>query len=209
MACPQLRQQHHTFGDHLLQLPGRPFTSLSNTWSIYMARLRRALVALAVAAAPLATLVAPGLTETAAAITPDVGFTADALSTYQTNGIAWSVAEADGIVYVGGTFSAVRPAGSAAGTNELAATNFVALDAATGIPRGCQLSFTGSSSSVRALGVSPDKQTLYAAGLFGAVNGMAVQNVAAIDLTTCKPITTFRPAVSGWVRALSVAPSGE
>ena len=76
-----------------------------------MARLRRALVALAVAAAPLTTVVAPGLTETAAATTPGVGFTADALSTYQTNGIAWSVAEADGIVYVGGTFSAVRPAG--------------------------------------------------------------------------------------------------
>ncbi|MFD4779151.1 hypothetical protein ACFWNU_35630, partial [Streptomyces sp. NPDC058427] len=44
----------------------------------------------------------------AAALTPPVGFTADDLATYQTNGIVWSLAEAKGVVYAGGTFTGVR-----------------------------------------------------------------------------------------------------
>ncbi|HKG51396.1 MAG TPA: hypothetical protein VKB14_13230, partial [Actinomycetales bacterium] len=173
-----------------------------------MVRLRRALAGMAVAFTPIAAIVAPGLASTAEATTPEVGFTADPLPTYQTNGIAWALAQAEGVVYVGGTFSAVRPPGSAAGVNESAASNFVALDATTGTPTGCQLAFTGPSSSVRALAVSPDQQTLYAAGLFSAVGGTPAQNFAAIDLTTCRPILSFRPQVGGWARSISVAPNG-
>ena len=173
-----------------------------------MARLRRALAALTIATAPVAALAGPGAAAPAAAVTPGVGFTADSLPTYQTNGIAWSVAQANGVVYVGGTFSSVRPPGVPAGTSETAAANFVALDAATGNPTGCKLSFTGTAASVRALGLSPDKRTLYAAGLFSAVNGSAAFNVAAVNLTTCAPITTFRPQVNTWVRGMTVAPNG-
>src|SRR5215212_12092130 len=173
-----------------------------------MVRLRRALAGVAVALLPVSAVATPGLVDTAAAITPGVGFTADPLPMYQTNGIAWSVASANGVVFVGGTFSAVRPAGAPAGTQETPVSNFVALDAATGSPTGCSLSFTGTSASVRALAVSPDSSTLYAAGLFSAVNGVAAQNLAAINLATCKPISTFRPAVSSWVRGLDVGPDG-
>src|SRR3954447_10035912 len=113
--------------------------------------LRRALAGLLAAAAPFAALLAPGSTYQAAALTPGVGFTADPLPTYQTNGIAWSVARANGVLFVGGTFSAVRPAGVPAGTQESPVSNFVALDATTGSPTACALSFTGTSASVRAL----------------------------------------------------------
>jgi hypothetical protein len=173
-----------------------------------MLRPRRTLVGMAVALAPMSAVVAPGLVGPAAAITPGVGFTADPLPTYQTNGIAWSVAQAHGVVFVGGTFSAVRPSGAPTGTQETPVSNFVALDAATGSPTGCQLSFTGTGASVRALAVSPDASTLYAGGVFSGVNGSAVQNVAAINLATCTPISTFRPAVSSWVRGLDVGPDG-
>src|SRR3954470_21897814 len=108
---------------------------------VHMVRLRRALAGMAVAFTPIAAIVAPGFASTAAATTPGVGFTADPLPTYQTNGIAWAMAQADGVVYVGGAFSAVRPSGSAAGTNESVVDNFVALDAATGTPTGCQAHF--------------------------------------------------------------------
>lgn len=93
----------------------------------------------------------------AAALTPPVGFTADNLATYQTNGIVWTLAEANGVVYAGGTFSNVRPAGSPAGSNTTSAVNFAAFNAATGAPTGCSLSFTRSSgtATVRALAVSP------------------------------------------------------
>lgn len=45
----------------------------------------------------------------AAALTPPVAITADDLTTWQTNGIVWSMAAGDGVVYAGGTFSTLRP----------------------------------------------------------------------------------------------------
>ncbi|WP_328582054.1 LamG domain-containing protein [Streptomyces sp. NBC_00370] len=141
----------------------------------------------------------------AVAVTPPVGFTADDLPTWQTNGIVWALAQTDGVVFAGGTFSALRPPDGAAGAAQ-PAVNFAAFDAATGAPTGCKLSFTLSSgtATVRALAVSPDKKTLYAGGYFGAVNGTPVSSLAAIDIATCTPKTSFRPVFSATVRTLAV-----
>ncbi|WP_103502887.1 LamG-like jellyroll fold domain-containing protein [Streptomyces sp. SM14] len=143
----------------------------------------------------------------AQALTPPVGITADELPTWQTNGIVWSLAEAGGTVFVGGTFSTVRPPGAAPGTQEESAANFVALDAASGEPvADCDLRFTSGSSAaaVRAMTVSPDGSTLYIGGSFGSVNGVGASNVAAFDTSTCerKP---FSIAVSATVRALAAS----
>ncbi|WP_363325573.1 LamG-like jellyroll fold domain-containing protein [uncultured Streptomyces sp.] len=147
----------------------------------------------------------------AGALTPPVGFTADHLSTYQTNGIVWALAEAGGVVYAGGTFSQIRPAGTAAGgAGSAPAVNFAAFDAATGAPTGCSLSFTRSSgtATVRALAVSPDKSTLYVGGWFNAANGTAVNGLAAVNTATCQVRTGFAPGFSATVRALDVAADG-
>ncbi|WP_326734372.1 LamG-like jellyroll fold domain-containing protein [Streptomyces sp. NBC_01022] len=146
----------------------------------------------------------------ATALTPPVGFTADSLATYQTNGIVWSLAEANGIVYAGGTFSNVRPAGSPSGSNTTSAVNFAAFNAATGAPTGCSLSFTRSSgtATVRALAVSPDKSTLYAGGYFNAVNGTAANGLVAINTATCTLRSGFAPNFGATVRALDVAANG-
>ncbi|MFE7705118.1 LamG-like jellyroll fold domain-containing protein [Streptomyces sp. NPDC057486] len=167
-------------------------------------RVRAASAALCLLAGTLAAT-AVGASP-AAALTPPVSLTADNLSTWQTNGIVWSMAATDGVVYTGGTFSTVRPPGAAAGTSEQPAVNFAAFDAATGAPTGCSLSFTLSSgtATVRALALSPDNTTLYAGGQFGAVNGVGVSNIAAIDTATCTPRQDFKVAVSATVRALSV-----
>ncbi|MFD7863063.1 DNRLRE domain-containing protein [Streptomyces sp. NPDC059783] len=145
----------------------------------------------------------------AAALTPPVAFTADDLPTYQTNGIVWTLAEADGVVYAGGTFTRVRPAGSAPAEGT-PAVNFAAFDAATGAPTGCSLSFTRTSgtATVRALAVSPDRSTLYAGGYFNAVNGTAVNGLAAIDTATCAPRPGFAPGFGATVRALDVSANG-
>lgn len=143
----------------------------------------------------------------AAALTPPVSITADDLTTWQTNGIVWSMAaSADGVVYAGGTFSTVRPPDAPAGTSEQPAVNFAAFDAASGAPTGCSLSFTLSSgtATVRSLVLSPDGDTLYAGGQFGAVNGVGVSNIAAVDTATCTPRENFKVAVSATVRALAV-----
>lgn len=168
-------------------------------------RTRAAAAALCLLAGALSAAAAGG--SPAAALTPPVSLTADDLSTWQTNGIVWSMAaSADGVVYAGGTFSTVRPPDAAAGTSEQPAVNFAAFDAATGAPTGCSLSFTLSSgtATVRSLVLSPDGDTLYAGGQFGAVNGVGVSNIAAVDTATCTPREDFKVAVSATVRALAV-----
>lgn len=170
-----------------------------------MRRSRGLVAALALSLAGTGTVVGLGLVEEAAAITPPVAFTADPLSTWQPNGVVWSLAEAGGQVFVGGTFSGVRPPEGGAG-GEQSAVNFVALDAATGAPTSCKLSFTvgGGTATVRALTLSPDKQTLYAGGYFGAVNGSPVSSIAAIDVATCTVKTGFHPSFAATVRAIAV-----
>ncbi|WP_078910202.1 LamG-like jellyroll fold domain-containing protein [Streptomyces sp. NRRL S-87] len=142
----------------------------------------------------------------ASAVTPPVSFTADNLPTWQTNGIVWAMTQVNGTVFTGGTFSELRPPAGTAGTAR-PVVNFAALDAATGAPTSCQLSFTTTSSTatVRALVVSKDKKTLYAGGRFGAVNDVKVSNVAAIDIATCTPKASFHPGFSATVRALAVS----
>ncbi|MCY0944843.1 DNRLRE domain-containing protein [Streptomyces antarcticus] len=170
-----------------------------------MRRSRGLAAALGLSLAATGATIGLGLVPQAAAITPPVAFTADALATWQPNGVVWALAEAGGKVFVGGTFSVVRPPTGGAGS-EQSAVNFVALDAATGAPTACALSFTvgGGTATVRALTLSPDRQTLYAGGYFGAVNGTPVSSLAAIDVATCTVKTGFRPAFAATVRALAV-----
>ncbi|WP_405982242.1 DNRLRE domain-containing protein [Streptomyces sp. NBC_00158] len=170
-----------------------------------MRRSRGLAAALALSLAGTGAVVGLGLVPDAAAVTPPVAFTADPLPTWQPNGVVWALAEAGGTVFAGGTFSAVRPPAGAAGT-ERQAVNFAALDAATGAPTSCELSFTVASgtATVRALTVSPDKKTLYAGGYFGAVNGTPVSSIAAIDVATCTVKPSFRPAFAATVRAIAV-----
>ncbi|MFD3653588.1 LamG-like jellyroll fold domain-containing protein [Streptomyces sp. NPDC058620] len=164
------------------------------------------------AASATLCLLAGALTATAAgaapaaALTPPVSITADDLTTWQTNGIVWSMAATEGVVYAGGTFSTVRPPDAAPGTGEQPAVNFAAFDAGTGAPTGCTLSFTLASgtATVRALALSPDGNTLYAGGQFGSVNDVGVSNIAAIDTATCTPRQDFKISISATVRALAV-----
>ncbi|MEU8772991.1 LamG-like jellyroll fold domain-containing protein [Streptomyces sp. NPDC048606] len=143
----------------------------------------------------------------ASAITAPVAFTADELPTWQPNGVVFAMAEANGTVFAGGTFSTVRPPDDSGSTTEQDAVNFVALDAATGNPTSCALAFTvgEGTATVRALAVSKDEKTLYAGGYFGAVNGTPVSSLAAIDIETCTPKAAFHPSFPATVRALAVS----
>lgn len=171
---------------------------------------RRRAAALGVALAmSVATLAWVQFAEAPAAdaTTPPVAMTADDLPTWQVNGVVWALAQSEGVVYAGGTFSAIRPPGAEPGSGEQSAVNFAAFDAATGAPTGCELDFTigSGTATVRALAVSPDGGTLYAGGRFGAVNGTGVSNIAAIDLAGCSVETGFRVSVPATVRALGVS----
>ncbi|WP_412076677.1 LamG-like jellyroll fold domain-containing protein [Streptomyces xanthophaeus] len=171
-----------------------------------MRRSRGLTAALVLSLAGAGTGIGLVLMPQASAITQPVAFTADQLPTWQPDGIVWAMAQANGTVFAGGTFSAVRPPeGSGSGT-EQEAVNFVALDAATGNPTACKLAFTigEGTATVRTLVVSKDNKTLYAGGYFGAVNGTPVSSVAAIDIATCTPKASFHPGFPATVRGLAV-----
>ncbi|WP_371617987.1 LamG-like jellyroll fold domain-containing protein [Streptomyces sp. NBC_00454] len=171
-----------------------------------MRRSRGLAAALALTLAGAGTGIGIVLIPQASAITQPVAFTADNLPTWQPNGTVFAMAQANGTVFAGGTFSAVRPPDGAGGA-EQEAVNFVALDAATGAPSSCKLSFTADEggATVRALTVSKDDKTLYAAGYFGAVNGTPVSSLAAINIKTCTPKASFHPRFPATVRALAVS----
>lgn len=159
---------------------------------------------ISVAAVAAATLI--GVAAPAAALSPGVAFSAVALPTWQTNGIAWAMAEANGVMYVGGTFTQVRPPGTAAGNSQSRNTvNFAAFDAYTGTPTSCTLSFTGGTgATVRAMDVSPDGRKLYVGGNFTTVNGVTANRLVAINLPNCTVDTTFRPGtVNSTVRTVA------
>ncbi|GHJ42037.1 LamG-like jellyroll fold domain-containing protein [Streptomyces sp. TS71-3] len=168
---------------------------------MYRSRGLTAALVLSFAATGLGGVTAPG----AAALTPPVGFTADALPTWQTNGIVWALAHAGDTVFAAGTFSQVRPPQGASGEPR-DAVNFVALNTVTGVPTSCSLAFTvgTGTATVRALAVSPDQKTLYAGGYFGSVNGTPVSSLAAIDIATCSPKSGFHAGFPATVRSLSV-----
>ncbi|MFG2355933.1 fibronectin type III domain-containing protein [Streptomyces sp. NPDC048521] len=166
--------------------------------------LRKSTTRVGITACAAALLAAASLTTAFGSETRDAKtLSAAPLTTWQTNGIVWSIASAHGVVYVGGSFDSVRPPGARPGEREVARKNFAAFDAVTGKLLPCSHSFTrGPDDSVRALDVSPDGKVLYVGGSFGQVDGKGVANAAAIDTGGCSLRKDFRPVVEATVRAI-------
>ena len=144
-----------------------------------------------------------------ATLEPPVAFGSAAQSTWQTNGEAWTVAGAQGLAFVGGTFTSIRPPGAAAGVGEVARTNFAVFDAATGAPTTCAPAFeflaNPALASVKALAVSPDNQTLYIGGYFSSAAGLSRQFIAAMNISTCTILSSFQPLPGGGVWAITAS----
>jgi large repetitive protein len=182
---------------------GRHVSTVPLRWS-------RKVAALAVVATLSGTAVVSLAVDQAHAEAP-VPFTAVSLPTWQTNGIAWAVAQAQGLVFVGGSFTSIRPSGAALGTGEVTRSNFAVFDAATGNPTSCALDVTLPSAptqaTIRALAVSPDGQTLYVGGYFSNIAGVVQGHLAAINIANCSLVSTFRPAPNATVRAIAATSS--
>jgi len=138
-----------------------------------------------------------------AALPPTV--TADPLPTVQINGIVWAQAVAGNTVYVAGKFTTARPAGAAAGTQEVTRNNMLAYDIRTGeLISSFNPNLNGQGL---ALAVSPDGKRVYVGGDFTSVGGVSRSRVAAFDTTTGALISSFAPAVTGAVRAIGTSGS--
>src|SRR5450755_555242 len=175
------------------------------------ARILLGSIALVLAAATTAGVQTPSAvaaTSRASAL-PAPGVSSTALSSWQTNSTVWAIAQANGVVYVGGQFTSVRPPGDPAGTGETPRTYLAAFSAATGaLMTSFDPVITGTSSaSVYALAVSPDGKTLYVGGLFSGVNGLYRDNLAALSTATGAP-TSWAPSAYGQVNSIAVSSSG-
>jgi Concanavalin A-like lectin/glucanases superfamily len=145
----------------------------------------------------------------AAAHGPTPNISAKISSSWQTNNTVWAIAYSNGVVYVGGQFTSVRPPGDPAGTGETPRTYLAAFSSTTGnLITTFNPDITGGSGEgVRALAVSGN--TLYVGGSFSAVNGSARDNLAAFNISTGTPtLTSWAPTAFGTVLSIDPSPDG-
>jgi len=148
-----------------------------------------------------APLIAQADTSPVDAGTP-VTVAADALPTTQINGVVWSQVIVGNTVYAGGEFSKARPAGSAAGVNEVVRNNLLAYNLTTGV---LDASFNPNLNGVvRSLVASADGTRLYAGGFFTAVGGVTRYRLAAFDTASGALVSSWAPTANASVKSLAV-----
>lgn len=128
----------------------------------------------------------------------DGSVTADSLPTVQLDdGVAWTSVVRGNVAYVGGSFSAARPAGSAKGQNLTARGNLLAFDVTSG---ELITSFAPNlDAQVNALALSPDGSRLYVGGKFVKADGVDRYRIAAYDTATGALVSSFQPVVNASV----------
>jgi Concanavalin A-like lectin/glucanases superfamily len=164
--------------------------------------------ATAATSAPRAVAAAPAVGQ----VDGNVG--SAALSSWETDGIVFALAYANGVVYAGGNFGNALPPGTPAGstTGEVARTYVAAFNSTTGALISSfapTITETGTTShpGVYALALSPDGQTLYVGGIFDHANGVARSNLAAFNTAT-GALTSWNPSTGAKVNTLAVSPDG-
>ncbi len=126
---------------------------------------RRAIYLIGAAASVLGALCLPG---PAQATSRSVGDVPDPM--YQTNGKVDAVLSVGDTIYIGGTFTSVRPAGAPAGTDEVSRSRLAAFSRST----GALLRWNpGVGHQVNALAAAPNGRIIYVGGRFHAARWTA------------------------------------
>jgi hypothetical protein len=121
-------------------------------------------------------------------------------ASWQTNGAVYAIAAADGVVYIGGDFTSVRPPGSPAGSGEVARNHLAAFNANTGaLLTAINPNVNGS---VRVLAASNDGHSIYAGGDFTAV-GATTRNRIASFTATSGALGAWNPNANGRVAGIA------
>jgi hypothetical protein len=168
--------------------------------------LRAAGVALAVVAAVAAgPFGQPASADTAPPAGTPATVSADALPTWQINGVVWSQVTVGDTVYATGRFTRARPPGSPAGSNEVVRNNLLAYSLSTG---NLVTSFNHSLNGQGLVAArSPDGTRVYIGGDFTTVDGLTRNRIAAFDTATGALVSTFAPRVGYQVRGIAATNS--
>lgn len=135
---------------------------------------------------------------------PAGAVTADGLPTAQIDGVAWDQVVIGRTVFVGGEFTAARPAGAQPGQSTSPRSNLMSYDLVTGQMTDWAPLVNGK---VRALAASPDGSRLYVGGAFTRVDGQLRSRVAAFDTATGQLVGSFAPIVGSDVFGIAVTGS--
>ncbi|MFC5181900.1 PQQ-binding-like beta-propeller repeat protein [Actinomadura harenae] len=168
-------------------------------------RTKRPAVALAGGAALLGAAFAPvgtAIADTAPPTGTPATMSADALPTWQVDGVVWSMVTVGDTVYATGNFTKARPPGTKPGNaKEVARQNLLAFSLSTGnLVTTFNHKLNGQGLRVVA---SPDGKRVYVGGEFTTVDGKAHTRLAAFDTKTGKLVDAFKPVVSNKVRAIA------
>ena len=149
----------------------------------------------------LAWLTLDALPAFALVATPDAGVAS-------VNGKVFTMVQSGNTLFIGGAFTRVIPTD---GSPKVPAVLLGAIDMTTGQPIA---SFSASVTDatveplVQDIAVSPDGGTLYVGGLFDAINGVPLDNLAAVSTATGAVVQGFAPDVATQVNSLLVGPNG-
>ena len=181
------------------------------------ARLRAGVTVLA--AASIAVVALPAQAQAAPAVAPEAAaaeapppptVTADALPSWQINGVVWSQAIVGDTVYVTGSFTRARPPGVAAGgAGEVVANNIFAYRLSTGDRVTTFATSPGLNAQGLVIRASADGSRLWVGGDFTTVDGTTRGHLAALNPADGSLVRRrlLPPNVGGQVRGLGITPT--
>ncbi len=124
-------------------------------------------------------------------------------ASWSTNGVVRAVAISDGVVFIGGQFTSMRPSTDPIGApSTVTRNNAAALDATTGKLLPWNPNVAGRIDAIRAVGAR-----IYLGGQFTSVGGVAKTDAAAVGPDK-GGVANWTANTNGSVRALALAPTG-
>ena len=124
------------------------------------------------------------------------------MATWQTNGTVRAIRISNGVIYLGGDFTGLRPRGAALGEETVSRGHAAAIDARTGRLLPWNPRVNGRVSAIAVFG-----KRVYLGGVFSRVGGRSRRNVAAVGRRKGH-IKPWNPGADGGVQVIKVGPSG-
>jgi hypothetical protein len=124
------------------------------------------------------------------------------MATWQTNGPVRAIRIANGVIYLGGDFTALRPPGAAPGSDTVARSHAAAIDARTGRLLSWNPRVNGRVNTIALW-----HRRVYLGGVFSSVGGAPRRNVAAVGRQKGR-VKTWNPGADASVHVIRLGPGG-
>ena len=146
----------------------------------------------------IAVVVAFGAwTPASASAAPMTGPQNAPMATWQAGGRVRTLAVANGIAYLGGSFTTLFSHGT---RHSVVRNHLAAINVSTGAPTPWNPNVNGPVRVIRVIGTR-----VYIGGSFTSVGGRRVRNVAAVGVTGGRPVRGFAASANGAVNALAAS----